>query len=276
MQAAQSSPAAASPPYTFSVGTNASFPPLPEGMSLNATTGNVSSSLIGGQGTYAPVFVVTDSTNAQATQNISIAINGNNAFLANIFPSTSIFHHRVDAATTNLPVDTSPAAPMYSGYLPATVKPFFGNNSNAPFPNGIPAIASSLQPGGRIGYDHLISVLLYLWSNSRECSGGRHQQLDGRSTRSGLPGGRRRKQPCPLRDVAGNLRRRSLDRFLERALAQRIFECPDSARAGNIRCRRTSGSAAARQCRRGNRHRHTQLTEQVPFSIPSDSHSITC
>jgi PKD repeat protein len=129
------------PPYTFSVGTNASFPPLPEGMSLNATTGNVSSSLIGGQGSYAPVFVVTDSTNAQATQNISVAINGNNAFLATIFPSTSLFHHRVDAATTNLPVDTSPAAPMYSGYLPATVKPFFGNNSNAPFPNGIPAFA---------------------------------------------------------------------------------------------------------------------------------------
>jgi hypothetical protein len=129
------------PPYTFSVGTNASFPPLPEGMSLNATTGDVSSSLIGGQGTYAPVFVVTDSTNGQATQNISIAINGNNAFLANIFPSTSIFHHRVDAATTNLPVDTSPAAPMYSGYLPATVKAFFGNNSNSPFPNGIPAFA---------------------------------------------------------------------------------------------------------------------------------------
>src|SRR5579863_1986365 len=128
------------PPYTYSVGTNASFPPLPEGMSLNATTGNVSSSLIGGQGTYALVFVVTDSTNAQATQNISIAINGNNAFLASIFPSTSIFHHRVDASTTNLPVDTSPAAPMYGGYLPATVKPFFGNNSNAPFPNGIPAI----------------------------------------------------------------------------------------------------------------------------------------
>src|SRR5271157_3232061 len=129
------------PPYTYSVSTNSNFPPLPEGMSLNAATGNVSSSLIGGQGTYAPVFVVTDSTNTQATQNISIAINGNNAFLATIFPSTSIFHHRVDAATTNLPVDTSPAAPMYSGYLSETVKPFFGNNSNAPFPNGIPAIA---------------------------------------------------------------------------------------------------------------------------------------
>jgi hypothetical protein len=112
------------PPYTYSVGTNHTFPPLPEGMSLNATTGIVSSSLIGGQGTYAPVFVVTDSTNTQATQNISIAMSGNNAFLANIFPTGSIFHHRVDAATTNLPVDTSPAAPMYSGYLPATVKPF--------------------------------------------------------------------------------------------------------------------------------------------------------
>jgi len=127
-----------SPPYTYSVSPNAG--PLPEGMSLNPTTGNITSSLIGGQGTYTPEFVVTDSTTAQAIQNISIAINGNNAFLANIFPATSIFHHRVDAATTTLPVDTSPAAPMYSAYLSATVKPFFGNNSNAPFPNGIPAI----------------------------------------------------------------------------------------------------------------------------------------
>jgi hypothetical protein len=129
-----------SPPYTYSVSTSSSFPPLPEGMSLNATTGNITSSVIGGEGTYAPEFVVTDSASAQATQSISIAINGTNAFLATIFPSTSIFHHRVDAATTSLPVDTSPAAPMYSGYLSATVKPFFGNNSNAPFPNGIPAV----------------------------------------------------------------------------------------------------------------------------------------
>jgi len=129
-----------SPPYTFSVSTNSGFPPLPEGMSLNATTGNISSSLIGGQGTYTPEFVVTDSTSAQATEDISIAINGNNAFLATVFPPTSIFHHRVDAATTSLPVDTSPAAPMNSVYLSATVRPFFGNNSNAPFPNGIPAI----------------------------------------------------------------------------------------------------------------------------------------
>ena len=106
-----------SPPYAFSVSTSSSFPPLPEGMSFSATTGNINSSLIGGQGTYTPEFVVTDSTNTQATQDISIAISGNNVFLTNIFPATSIFHHRVDAATTNLPVDTSPAAPMYSGFV---------------------------------------------------------------------------------------------------------------------------------------------------------------
>jgi hypothetical protein len=128
------------PPYTYSLSTDVTdFPPLPEGMTLNAATGVIGSSLIGGQGTYIPEFVVTDSTSATATQTISFAINGNNTFLANIFPSTSIFHHRVDQATTGLPVDTSPAAPMYSAYLPATVKPFFGDEYNN-FPNGIPAI----------------------------------------------------------------------------------------------------------------------------------------
>jgi hypothetical protein len=108
-------------------------------MALDATTGAISSSLIGGQGTYIPELIVTDSANAQATKEITFAINGNNAFLANIFPSTSIFHHRVDAATTGLPVDTSPAAPMFSSYLSETVKPFFGDEY-ANFPNGIPSI----------------------------------------------------------------------------------------------------------------------------------------
>jgi hypothetical protein len=129
-----------SPPYTFSVSTSLNFPSLPEGMSLNASTGELSSTLVGAQGTYSPEFIVTDSTNTQATAQVTFAINGSNAFLANIFPSTSIFHHRVDAATTSLPVDASPAAPIYSGYLSETIKPFFGNTSGAPFPNGIPAI----------------------------------------------------------------------------------------------------------------------------------------
>ena len=109
-------------------------------MSLNSSTGEVTSVLIGGQGTYTPEFVVTDSASTKATQSINFAINGNNAFLANIFPADSIFHHRVDAATTSLPVDTSPAAPIYSGYLSATIKAFFGGNSYLTFPNGIPAV----------------------------------------------------------------------------------------------------------------------------------------
>ena len=126
------------PPYTFSVSSSASFPPLPEGMALDASTGAISSALIGGQGTYVPELVVRDSAGAQATQTITFSINGSNAFLENVFPTDSIFHHRVDASTTGLPVDTSPAGPLFSGYLSSTIRPFFG--SGGTFPNGIPAI----------------------------------------------------------------------------------------------------------------------------------------
>ena len=107
---------------------------------MNSSTGEVTSVLIGGQGTYTPEFMVTDSASTKATQSINFAISGNNTFLANIFPADSIFHHRVDAATTSLPVDTSPAAPIYSGYLSATIKAFFGGSSYLTFPNGIPAV----------------------------------------------------------------------------------------------------------------------------------------
>jgi hypothetical protein len=126
------------PPYTFSVSSSASYPPLPEGMELNASTGAISSALIGGQGTYVPELVVTDSKGAEATQTVTFSINGSNAFLENVFSPDSIFHHRVDLSTTGLPVDTSPAGPLYSGYLSSTIRPFFG--SGGTFPNGIPAI----------------------------------------------------------------------------------------------------------------------------------------
>jgi hypothetical protein len=114
-------------------------------MSLNASTGMISSAIIGAQGTYTPVIVVNDSAHAQASAPLSFSVNGSNAFLATLFPATSIFHHRVDAASTGLPVDTSPAAPIYSGYQSATVKPFFGAAASGNFPNGIPAIEVSFN-----------------------------------------------------------------------------------------------------------------------------------
>src|SRR5580700_5849118 len=133
------------PPYAFTVSSSSNYPPLPEGMSLNASSGLISSTFIGGQGTYGPQITVTDSAHASSSVRINFAIDGNNPFLATIFPSSSIFHHRVDAASTSLPIDTSPAAAIYSGYQSATVKAFFG--SDGPFPNGIPAIeVPSNQP----------------------------------------------------------------------------------------------------------------------------------
>jgi hypothetical protein len=135
------------PPYTFTFDATDTYPPPPEGLVLDHASGLVSGGRIGGQGAYVPRFIVTDSANATAGRQVPFAISGANSFLAAIFPPNSIFHHRVDAATTGLPVDASPAAPIYFGYLSATVKPFFGNTSNSPFPNGIPAyIAPYGQP----------------------------------------------------------------------------------------------------------------------------------
>ena len=124
------------PPYSFTVDNSGSYPPLPEGMNLASCNGQVSAQMVGGQGYYAPKIIVTDATGAQASQPIAFEIAGNNAFLAGIFPSNSIFHTNISA----LPVDTSPAAAIYSGYQSAHIRVFFGNSSAGPFPNGIPAI----------------------------------------------------------------------------------------------------------------------------------------
>ncbi|MDE2119377.1 MAG: hypothetical protein KGJ64_01655 [Betaproteobacteria bacterium] len=125
------------PPYTFSVVKSSSYPTLPEGMSMASCNGQITASVIGGQGYYQPMVQVTDAAGTVATAQLSFEIAGNDAFLQSIFPSTSIFHHRVDA----LPVDTSPAAPIPSVYASAHIRVFFGNTTNAPFPNGIPAIS---------------------------------------------------------------------------------------------------------------------------------------
>ncbi len=125
------------PPYTFSVVNSSSYPTLPEGMSMASCNGQITAPIIGGQGYYEPMIQVTDAAGNTVSSQISFSIAGNNAFLETVFPSNSIFHHRVDA----LPVDTSPAAPIPSAYASAHIRVFFGDTSGAPFPNGIPVIS---------------------------------------------------------------------------------------------------------------------------------------
>ena len=140
------------PPYTFAVVNSSSYPTLPEGMSMASCNGQISAPVIGGQGYYQPMIQVTDAAGNTATAQIAFSIAGNDAFLENVFPSTSIFHHRVDT----LPVDTSPAAPIPSVYDSAHIRVFFGDTTNAPFPNGIPAISvPATQP------DVPVSTTLY-------------------------------------------------------------------------------------------------------------------
>jgi len=130
------------PPYTYSLFNNAggtsstNFASLPPGMSLDPSTGAITGSLIGGQGTYGVEFFVTDSQNAPTVSKaISIALNGDNALGGcSLFPSNSIFHYDVSA----LPIDTSPAAPIPSVYSSAALRLGFGPTGN--IPNGIPFI----------------------------------------------------------------------------------------------------------------------------------------
>jgi len=119
-------------PYTWSV--TSSDATLPEGMSLNSTTGVISASKVGGQGTYQFQVQAKDSKGVTATALFIISVVADNTLGGcSIFPSNSIFHQRVDS----LPVDTSPAAPIYSGYQPSHLRVFFGSDTT-PYPDGIP------------------------------------------------------------------------------------------------------------------------------------------
>jgi hypothetical protein len=122
------------PPYTWSVTTADTA--LPEGMTLNAATGAITSSAVGGQGGYQFQVQVTDAASGVATKLVTINVAADNSLGGcGIFPADSIFHQRVDA----LPVDTSPAAAIYSGYLSSKLRVFWGAAA-VPYPNGIPFI----------------------------------------------------------------------------------------------------------------------------------------
>lgn len=121
------------PPYNWSL-TNAAAP-LPEGMSLNPSTGVISSTQVGGQGNYTFQILVSDSAGASQTANFTIPVSADNTMAGCSFPFNSIFYQRVD----NLPVDTSPAAAIPSAYSNTGLSVFFGAGYNN-FPAGIPFI----------------------------------------------------------------------------------------------------------------------------------------
>src|ERR1700722_1866630 len=121
-------------PYTYTWSTNSNYASIPEGLTINASTGVISGTVYG-QGGYVTEFVATDSTGATGTTTITFAIAGNNTLGGcTLFPSNSAFHINV----SSLPVDTSPAAAMYSSYQSSAIKPFFGGGPSDNTPNGIP------------------------------------------------------------------------------------------------------------------------------------------
>jgi hypothetical protein len=124
------------PPYSWSVIASTGVS-LPEGMTLNASTGLVSATLVAGQGGYEVTIQVTDSaspSHAVATAALDFGVYSDTSLGGcQIFPVDSIYNQRVD----QLPVDTTPSHQIPSGYANNQLHPDFGHGFY-PFPGGIP------------------------------------------------------------------------------------------------------------------------------------------
>jgi len=123
-------------PYHWSVDRSSGVS-LPEGMSLNTTTGIVSAAQVNGQGGYAVTLQVTDSASptpavASATLNFGV-FSDSTMGGCQMFPPDSIYNQRID----RLPVDTIPSHQIPGGTLPRPLHPDFGHGFY-PAPGGIP------------------------------------------------------------------------------------------------------------------------------------------
>jgi large repetitive protein len=95
---------------------------LPEGLSINSTTGAVSGTMLG-MGQYVVEFTATDAAGAVATQLIDIEVAGSNSLGTCSWPADSVYYLNV----ANLPVDTSPLAPIYPAYINSPIVAGFGD-----------------------------------------------------------------------------------------------------------------------------------------------------
>ena len=123
-------------PYSFVWADIVGEASLPEGLSLNSSTGAISGTDYG-EGAYITPFKITDSLGSYATPTVQFSMAGNNVLGGcSLFPADAVQHLRIDS----FPVDTSPAAPISSYYLAQhPVLEFGAQTSGAGYtPNGIP------------------------------------------------------------------------------------------------------------------------------------------
>ncbi len=112
------------PPYTYSWSTGTDANGLVEGLQLNASTGLVSGTVYG-QGVYYVKFTVTDATNSSVSQLVSMPMRADNTLGGcSLFPADSVWHLNI----ANLPIDNSPAGPIYSAYQNSYLHLVFGPN----------------------------------------------------------------------------------------------------------------------------------------------------
>ena len=129
------------PPYTFTwagqipwtghqAPANGDYAALVEGLTESPT--GIISGTVKGQGIYTTLFLATDSTGATISTPITFSIAGENSMDGCTYPADSIYYQNV----SQLPVDTSPAAPIYSAYINGRIRIGFGQYGNGPA--GIP------------------------------------------------------------------------------------------------------------------------------------------
>ena len=152
------------PPYTWSVVTSTGVG-LPEGMSLNPSTGVVSAIQVNGQGGYQVTIQVTDSakpTPNTATAPINFGVHSDTSLGGcQLFPPDSIYNQRID----QLPVDTSAAHQIPASYLSSPIHPDFGVGFY-PFPGGIPWMkvpANQPLTNVSIGTGQIDQTGIYTW-----------------------------------------------------------------------------------------------------------------